>query len=255
MEHPQGTEAPLDPVHVRELRELRSGWDGMGERVDDLIRTYVAEWADAFGRLERAVAEGDLRRAAIVAHGLAGSSGACGAQHVAALCRDAELLARANDGAALARLLPRAVAAADEARDALLREFPGAAEAPPARILVADDNAVNRELAEAMLERLGYRADVVEDGVAAVEAAAQADYAAVLMDCQMPRLDGYEATREIRRAEDGRRTPVIALTGAALPGDREKCLAAGMDDHVAKPIQLAELERVLDRWVPADARR
>lgn len=116
-------------------------------------------------------------------------------------------------------------------------------------VLVVEDNAVNRELAVAMLERLGYRADVVASGAEALGALARTTYDAALMDCHMPGMDGYEATAEIRRGEaGGRHTPIIAMTGSAMPGDRERCIAAGMDDYISKPVQLGELARLLDLW-------
>ncbi|CAA9500739.1 MAG: BarA sensory histidine kinase (VarS GacS) [uncultured Solirubrobacteraceae bacterium] len=118
-------------------------------------------------------------------------------------------------------------------------------------VLVAEDNPVNQLVARATLERLGFRVDVAPDGEQAVAMSAAEDYAAIFMDCQMPRLDGYSATAMIRRREDGagRRTPIVAMTAHALKGDRERCLAAGMDDYLAKPLDHDELQRVLREWV------
>jgi len=128
---------------------------------------------------------------------------------------------------------------------------------PPApggrgRVLAADDNAVNKKLITRLLEKAGYVADAVENGREAVEAMTRVEYDAVLMDCQMPVMDGFEATTVIRAAESGRsrRVPIIALTASAMASDRERCLAAGMDDYLTKPIKPAELAEVLARWVP-----
>jgi len=118
-------------------------------------------------------------------------------------------------------------------------------------ILIAEDNEVNQILAIRMLQRRGYRAEAVGDGRQALEALERRRYAAVLMDCQMPEQDGYGATSELRlRQQGGRHTPVIAMTAHALGGDREKCLASGMDDYLAKPLKPEELDRVLRRWAP-----
>jgi CheY-like chemotaxis protein/HPt (histidine-containing phosphotransfer) domain-containing protein len=136
-------------------------------------------------------------------------------------------------------------------RDQRPRELDGAGTASSPLVLVAEDNDVNQILAARMLERRGYRSEVVNNGRQAVEALETGSFDAVLMDCQMPGLSGYDATRELRRRERGHdRTPVIAMTANALLGDREDCLACGMDDYIAKPLKPDELDRVLQRWAP-----
>jgi len=117
------------------------------------------------------------------------------------------------------------------------------------RVLIAEDNVVNQRLAVRMLEKAGYRTDVVANGREAVETLGRNMYDVVLMDCQMPEMDGFEAARAIRSAEadGGRRVPIIAVTASAMEGDREKCLAAGMDGYLAKPIKPEELETAIQQ--------
>ena len=146
------------------------------------------------------------------------------------------------------------------------------------KILVADDHAINQQLIVLLLERLGYGSDVVATGREAVKAVATGSYALVLMDCQMQEMDGFQATRTIREAESENskevgvrskeqetnfsdvpdsslfiprcsRIPIVALTANAMPGDREKCLAAGMDEYLSKPIRPAELALALERFL------
>jgi two-component system sensor histidine kinase/response regulator len=127
---------------------------------------------------------------------------------------------------------------------------PGAEREP--RVLVAEDNQVNQMLAVHMLQKRGYGVGVAANGREAVRAVTEADYDLVLMDCQMPELDGYGATRAIRdlEADRSRRTPIVAMTVHSMNGDRERCLAAGMDDYLAKPLDSRAFDATLARWAP-----
>ena len=116
-------------------------------------------------------------------------------------------------------------------------------------VLVVEDNAVNQLVASGLLSALGYTSEVAADGLAAIEAVHQRRFDAVLMDVQMPRMDGYMATRHIRDTATGPRLPIIAMTAAAVEGERERCLAAGMDDYLTKPVDPAALAETLERWL------
>jgi len=116
-------------------------------------------------------------------------------------------------------------------------------------ILLAEDNLVNQKVAARILEKFGCTVETVSNGRDAVQAFRADCHDLVLMDCQMPDVDGYAATAEIRRRPDGADVPIIALTANAMKGDREKCLAAGMSDYLAKPVRIAEVTRVLNRWL------
>jgi CheY-like chemotaxis protein len=147
---------------------------------------------------------------------------------------------------------------------AAFAEQPAAAEPEPAEealahtiaqirgrvVLIAEDNDINIALARAMLHKRGLQTAVAHNGSEAVRMAQQHDYAAILMDCQMPELDGYEATRRIRKHENGHRVPIIALTAHSMSGDRERCIEAGMDDYLPKPVRAEQLEEIVKRWLP-----
>jgi CheY-like chemotaxis protein len=118
-----------------------------------------------------------------------------------------------------------------------------------ASLLLVEDNPVNQRVAVGLIRKLGYDVEAVSSGSEAIEAVRASSYQAILMDCQMPEMDGFEVTARIRQMEgEAATTPIIALTANALPGDRERCLEAGMDDYIPKPLQMARLAEVLGRW-------
>jgi CheY-like chemotaxis protein len=140
------------------------------------------------------------------------------------------------------------------AADAVIAEnaryaFTEVAPADRARVLVVDDNPVNQRVSLRMLEKLGHSVDVADNGIGALAALGRVHYDAVLMDCQMPDMDGFDATREIRRREGSERhTPIIAMTAGAMSGDEEKCLDAGMDAYLSKPVKARALADMVARW-------
>jgi CheY-like chemotaxis protein len=121
-------------------------------------------------------------------------------------------------------------------------------------VLLAEDNEINQMVAVDTLNLLGYQVDIARDGIEALDLAGTKPYRAILMDCQMPRMDGYTATAELRKREHGdRHIPIIAMTAHALAEDRQRCLAAGMDDYLAKPIDPEKLRITLARWTKTTA--
>jgi two-component system sensor histidine kinase/response regulator len=130
-------------------------------------------------------------------------------------------------------------------------KLPAYADPDAPLVLVAEDNEINDAVAKAMLGKQGLRAEIAHNGREAVEMALANDYAAILMDCQMPEIDGYEATRRIRAAERDRHVPIIAMTAHSMSGDRERCLAAGMDDYLSKPVRADELAAVMNEQLSA----
>ena len=121
-------------------------------------------------------------------------------------------------------------------------------------VLVVEDNAVNQQVVARMLEKLGYRVDTVNNGLEALDALRKTLYSLVFMDCQMPEMDGFSATREIRKSDGANRhVPIIAITASAMHGDREKCLRAGMDDYISKPVRMEDIWGVVEKWSGAKA--
>ncbi|HYC33484.1 MAG TPA: response regulator [Gemmatimonadales bacterium] len=258
-------------INRRVLRERLAGW---GCRVE-----VASSAAEALVRLRAAASSGDSVRVALLDHRMPDVDGEELARVISTdpglAGMSLVLLSSSCDrvdherlrAAGIERYLVKPVRTPQ--LRAAVREAGGAAGAPPApvraeapkalpvtalsvRVLVAEDNPVNRKVASRMLQKLGCRVELAVDGREAVEKVARVGYDIVFMDCQMPEMDGLDATLAIRRAEaGGRRTPIVAMTAHVLSGDRERCLAAGMDDYIGKPIASADLERVLATWVGA----
>jgi CheY-like chemotaxis protein len=131
----------------------------------------------------------------------------------------------------------------------------GMAARHPLRILLAEDNVVNQKLALRLLQQMGYRADLASNGLEAIESVERQTYDVVLMDVQMPEIDGLEATRRIRATWPERPLWIVAMTANAMQGDREMCIAAGMDDYVTKPIRVDALVAALSQVTSRESRR
>jgi CheY-like chemotaxis protein/HPt (histidine-containing phosphotransfer) domain-containing protein len=126
----------------------------------------------------------------------------------------------------------------------------------PLRVLLADDNPINQKVGLSVLQKLGYRADVASNGLDVLKALEQTAYDVLFLDVQMPEMDGLDCARQIcQRWNRDKRPVIIAMTGNALMGDRDKCLAVGMDDYISKPVRIAELQSALERWGPTKSRK
>ena len=142
---------------------------------------------------------------------------------------------------------PKPESGSSAMKEALAAKFAGV----PRRVLVAEDNAVNQKVAVRLLEKLGLRPDVAANGREVLKMIEMAPYDLIFMDCQMPEMDGYAATLEIRRGETAaRRMAIVAMTAEAMAGARERCLASGMDDHIGKPVKLEDMFDALQKWLP-----
>lgn len=275
----------MDEKALFELQMLQR--PGKPNLVHKLIATYLTDSPQRVAAIQKALAEANGPALQEAAHGLKGASLTLGLLQFAELCKTLEHMGRTENLAAarsLASSIAAAYGAATTALQALLQHgaiiadpdetrlspfIPPPIIAPkslPAEkamstthpvILLVDDNPVNQQVALGMLEILGYQTDTANDGRAGFEAVVRNRYALVLMDCQMPIMDGYEATQAIRAREaalglEASRVPIIALTANTMVGDREKCLTAGMDDYLGKPYTQEQLHGVIQRWLPAN---
>jgi CheY-like chemotaxis protein len=276
----------LDEQALAEIRLLQK--PGKPSVLHKLVSTYLADTPQRVAALHAAIEKEDSHALQEAAHSVKGSSATLGLRQFAEVCKTLEQYGRAQTTApakTLASALDAAYAAASAALQAILQNSAGVQTPPPVQasqpvpsppapqrtivdqpqrsaqpvILLVEDNLVNQEVAAGMLEGLGYRVDTADNGRAGLEAIIRKRYALVLMDCQMPEMDGYAATQAVRAREAAfgdtiPRLPIIALTANTMVGDREKCLAAGMDDYLGKPYSREQLHEVLQRWLSTDQR-
>lgn len=280
MERLTGRRVLIADDHDTARRALRRQLERVGIEVTD-----VNDGFSAFAELRRAAAAGRGFDAVLIDQVMPGMSGEELAQDIEKVAALAEVklillsptgLSRKLGGASPARIsaimikppsykaviacLARVVLSgeavvAKEETSFLAGHDARARQGDALRILLAEDNVINQQVASGILKRAGYAIDVVDDGLAAVEAAERGRYDIILMDLQMPVMSGVEATDFIRKIDGFQRTPIIAMTAHAMRGTREECLHAGMDDHIAKPIDPREFLAVVRRWASvADAR-
>jgi signal transduction histidine kinase/CheY-like chemotaxis protein len=284
-------EKTAPPAEVPELEGLRALIVDDNETNRRVFEAYVASWGmaptsvadaeQAFTELQEAIEDGTPFHVALLDLNLPGGNGLELAQRIAdspgiravplvllTSTGQIEQAASRNIGYQLtkpvrrSRLLEavRTVMTADSGRARELEGQPQPTGSPASesglggsRILVAEDQRNNWLLIERLLAKRGHAADIATDGNLALEKLHSDSYDLVMMDCQMPRLDGYDTAREIRRreaAEQRSHVPIVAMTASAMEGDRERCLAAGMDDYIAKPIDTRKLDQLLARWLP-----
>jgi CheY-like chemotaxis protein len=261
--HGSAAEVTIDLVVFDELRAC--GESARSDFLAELIHQFARDTEPLLVQLREAFEIGDAAAVGRIAHSVKGSAGQLGGRRLALACDRLEQRSVAGRLLGSETDLETIESGYRELRRALKEELSlGDGKRPQGfapeiterqrsseRILLAEDHTISQRVAAAMLENLGFRVDVVADGAQAVEAATGTRYAAILMDCQIPVADGYRATREIRRLEGvSRRTPIIAVTASATPSDRQRCLAAGMDDYLTKPLCLRTLRTVLARWAP-----
>jgi signal transduction histidine kinase/CheY-like chemotaxis protein len=278
--------APVPVAQLHGLHVLVVDDNATNRRI---FEAYVASWGmrpavagnggDAFVKLRRSVEVGDPFDVALLDFNMPGESGLELARRISAspALRNTRLILLTSSGqihdgddsavtshltkpvrqSRLLDAISAAMAVGERVRDRPAREAQLASGPPDqsggSRILVAEDQPVNGMLFERLLAKRGHSAVNATDGRGVLEKLESDQYDLVLMDCQMPVLDGYEASREIRRRESGEQrghVPIVAMTASAMRGDRERCLAAGMDDYMAKPINADKLDQMLDRWLP-----
>jgi CheY-like chemotaxis protein len=280
-------EAPPAATHVPHINreafaqlqalQKKGGPDILGK----VLRRYLEHTPQLLAAVHEAVGHSDAEALQKAAHSLKSSSANVGAAGVSELGSALEMLGKSHTLDQAPALVAKLDAEYAAIQKAFLAELEPNKTAPPAPlqlsetpdagatpslaspvspsvslpILLVEDNPVNQTVAMEMLENLGYAVDVADNGRSGLEALSRTAYAMILMDCQMPEMDGYEATQAIREQKENseafsQHIPIIALTANVMKGDREKCLAAGMDDYLGKPYTQEQLHRVLQRWLP-----
>jgi two-component system, sensor histidine kinase and response regulator len=244
----------LPPSGGEEVLDRAALWERVaGDEVflREITALFLEDSPQLLAAMQSALATGDTKALSVAAHTLKGVAGNFAAKKVVDGALRLEQLGRQGDLAQVKAAFSILEKDLLSLKKELLRLGKEAAHFAPARVLLVEDNVVNQKVAQLMLDGLGCRVDVAANGQEAVAMVERALYDIALMDCEMPEMDGFAATVEIRRRETGtHHLPIVAMTAHAMEGDRDRCLQAGMDDYLSKPLQKEELRMMLKRWVP-----
>ena len=255
----EGEESSLSssPAVDEEVLDRAVLWEkiaGDKELLREIIALFLADYPQFLAALQAAIAANDTEAFLIAVRTLQGSAGTLGAKKVLPLALRLEQLGEQGDLAPASEVLATLEKELLSVKEEHLRLEQDPSRFVPTRVLVVEDNVVNQKIAQVMLEQLGCRVNVAANGKEAVTMVEMAPYDVVFMDCEMPEMDGFAATTEIRRREgDRRHVPIVAMTAKAADGDRKRSLQAGMDDYLSKPFQPEELRMMLERWGPKTA--
>ncbi|HJY83362.1 MAG TPA: response regulator, partial [Candidatus Binatia bacterium] len=223
---------------------------GEKELLSEIIALFLDDYPKLLATIQAAINKGDAEALYVAAHTLKGSIGNMVAKKAFAVALRLEELGEQGALTQAQEVLATLEQELLTLKETLLRLGTETPQSVPPRVLIAEDNVVNQKIAQLMLEQLGCRTNVAANGKEAVAMAEMAPYDVVFMDCEMPEMNGFEATAEIRRREiGGRHIPIVAMTAKAADRGRQRSLQAGMDDYLSKPLQLEELKIMLERWV------
>jgi len=257
----QPTPSSSTDSNILELETFNTLKQLFGDRFTPAIEQHTQNAQKNVQQIEEALKQNDLKTAERAAHSLKGASMQFGAASLGSIAAEIEALARNKEPDSAKALLAKLKNTQQQAAHAMLQQLGIAAEtAPPdsrqtlGRVLIVDDNLTNQEVACGMLVKRGLHTDIATNGQEAIKMLSASTYDLIFMDCQMPVMDGFDATRHIRNPQSPTKnsmTPIIAMTANTTKADRDQCLAVGMNDYISKPVNAQQLQQLLDKWLPA----